>query len=74
MPREEVEAYFTTIRDDYALRRSNEIPEKFLVLDEDSDGYISFDELLKAIDLYFDFQVDLNIEEVRELNDFFFSQ
>lgn len=74
MPREEVEAYFTTIRDDYALRRSNEIPEKFLALDEDSDGYISFDELLKAIDLYFDFQVDLNIEEVRELNDFFFSQ
>jgi len=74
MPREEVEAYFTTIRDDYALRRSNEIPGRFLPLDSDSDGYISFDELLKAIDLYFDFQVDLKIEELRELNDFFFSQ
>jgi len=74
MPRDDVEAYFETIRDDYALRRSNEIPEKFLALDEDDDGYISFDELLKAIDLYFDYQIDLDIEEVRELNDFFFSQ
>ena len=74
MPREDVEAYFETIRDDYALRRSTEIPEKFLSLDEDEDGYISFDELLKAIDLYFDFQVDLKLEELRELNDFFFSQ
>ena len=74
MPRDDVEAYFETIRDDYALRRSNEIPEKFLALDEDGDGYISFDELLKAIDLYFDYQIDLDLEEVRELNDFFFSQ
>ena len=74
MPRDEVEAYFETIRDDYALRRSNEIPEKFVALDEDLDGYISFDELLKAIDLYFDYQISLDIEEVRELNDFFFSQ
>lgn len=74
MPREDVEAYFETIRDDYSLRRSNEIPEKFQALDEDLDGYISFDELLKAVDLYFDFQIDLDIDEVRELNDFFFSQ
>jgi hypothetical protein len=74
MPRDEVEAYFATIREDYALRRSNVIPEKFIELDEDSDGYISFDELLKTIDLYFDFQIDLEFEEVRELNDFFFAQ
>ena len=74
MPREDVEAYFETIRDDYALRRSNEIPGRFLPLDIDADGYISFEELLQAIDLYFDYQIDLKIEEVRELNDFFFSQ
>jgi hypothetical protein len=74
MPREDVEAYFETIRDDYALRRSNEIPGRFLPLDKDADGYISFEELLQAIDLYFDYQIDLKIEEVRELNDFFFSQ
>jgi hypothetical protein len=74
MPREDVEAYFETIRDDYALRRSNEIPGRFLPLDIDADGYISFEELLQAIDLYFDYQIDLGIEEVRELNDFFFSQ
>lgn len=74
MARDEVEAYFLTIRDDYALRRSTEIPEKFLALDEDEDGYISFEELLKAIDLYFDFQLNLDITEIRDLNDFFFSQ
>lgn len=74
MQRDQVEEYFTSIRDDYALRRANEIPAKFVALDEDEDGYIAFDELLKAIDLYFDFQIDLDLEEVRELNDFFFSQ
>lgn len=74
MPRDQVEDYFTSIRDDYALRRANEIPAKFVALDEDADGYISFDELLKAIDLYFDYQIELGLEEVRELNDFFFSQ
>jgi len=74
MPREDVEAYLTTIRAEYVVGASQEIPEKFKTLDEDNDGYISFDELLKTVDLYFDFKLDLDIEEVRELNDFFFSQ
>lgn len=74
MPRGEVAAYFATIRDEYSAGVAEEIPEKFKMLDEDNDGYISFDELLKTVDKYFDYQLDLELEEVRELNDFFFSQ
>jgi len=74
MPRSQVADYFTTIRDDYSAGVAEELPEKFQMLDEDKDGYISFDELLKTIDLYFDYNLELDINEVRELNDFFFSQ
>ena len=74
MPREDVEAYMTMISGDYRLGSEVEIPEKFLSLDEDDDNYISFDELLKTVDKYFDFQLDLSLDELRELNDFFFSQ
>ncbi len=74
MPREEVEIYLATIMSEYKMGASRPIPEAFKLLDEDGNGYISFDELLVAIDLYFDFKLDLGIVEVRELNDFFFSQ
>jgi hypothetical protein len=74
MKRENVEAYLTMIRSDYRLTSSVPIPEQFTSVDEDDDGYISFDELLKAVDLYFDYQLELNIDELRQLNEFFFSQ
>ncbi len=74
MPREDVEAYLSTIRSDYRLSSSVEIPDQFKSLDEDSDGYISIDELLKTVDLYFDFQLDLDLDGLRQLNEFFFSQ
>jgi Ca2+-binding EF-hand superfamily protein len=74
MSRDEVVAYFAIISDEYSAGVGAEMPDKFKMLDEDSDGYISFDELLKTVDLYFDYQLELDIEEVRELNDFFFSQ
>jgi hypothetical protein len=51
-----------------------EIPPKFKSLDLDGDGYISFDEVLKAIDAFFDFDSDLTTQDIYELNDFFFSQ
>lgn len=74
MERENVEAYLSIIEDQYQFAGSVEIPEKFRSLDEDGDGYISFDELLLAIDQYFDFELELDTEEVRELNEFFFAQ
>jgi len=74
MPREDVDLYLATIMAEYRVGTQVPIPEKFQSLDGDEDGYISFDELLYSIDLYFDFQLDLSIEEIRELNDFFFSQ
>lgn len=50
------------------------IPDKFKSFDTDGDGYISFQELLKTIDDYFDEKTSLKPEDVYELNDFFFSQ
>ena len=43
-------------------------------LDTDGDGYLSFEELIQGIDQYFDSELDLDLEEIRQLNDFFFSQ
>ena len=62
------------IKGDYSLGSGEEIPERFITLDSNEDGYISFDELLKTIDQYFDFQLELNLDELREVNEFFFSQ
>ena len=72
MPREGVEEYTDIISGQYKLDSELVIPEIFLSLDVDGDGNLSLDELLLVIDKYFDFQLDL--EEVRQLNDFFFSQ
>jgi len=74
MPREGVDDYMTIIGGDYVLRSQVEIPAKFQSLDTDGDGELSFEELLQVIDSYFDLQLDLDLEDIRELNDFFFSQ
>lgn len=74
MPREDVKAYTDIIGGEYELTSNVEIPAKFQVLDTDGDGYLSFEEFLKVIDSYFDLQLDLDLEEIRELKDFFFSQ
>jgi hypothetical protein len=74
MSREDVLDYFNTIGKAYIPKKTEEIPEKFISLDLDEDKYISFDELLQAIDGYFDGQLDLSVEEIYELNNFFFSQ
>lgn len=72
--REDVAAYMELYNNINWNRTRKEIPEKFLSVDTDGDGYISFDELLLVIDAYFDYDVDLSLEELRELNEFFFSQ
>ncbi len=53
---------------------SAEIPEKFAYLDEDKDGYLSLEEVSKAIDDFFNMTSDLTTEDVYELTTFFFSQ
>ncbi len=58
----------------YKGRPSMPLPEKFKQVDTDGDGYISFDELLKAIDDFFDFSSKLTSKDIYELQDFFFAQ
>jgi len=74
MIREDVELYMAMIIAEYSLGSSREIPENIKPLDSDGDGYLSFDELLKTIDQYFDFQLELSLDELRQVNEFFFSQ
>ncbi len=58
----------------YKKAGAKEIPEKFVKIDKDLDGYISFDEMMDAVDGYFDFESDFSTSDIYELNDFFFSQ
>jgi opacity protein-like surface antigen len=78
LSRDQVEMYLTAMNNMAAggSRRlgQTDIPEKFKTLDEDKDGYISFDEVLKAIDSFFDFESELSTQDIYELNDFFFAQ
>lgn len=50
------------------------IPDKFRIVDADADGYISFQELLKAINDFFDEKNTFTPDEIYELNEYFFSQ
>ena len=72
--REHLEEYLSIIRGQYRLDSSLDIPENFISLDIDGDGYFSFDELILAIDKYFDSQIDMNVDDLRDLNEFFFAQ
>jgi hypothetical protein len=56
-------------------RESGEpIPDKFKSFDTDEDGTISFDELLRSIDAFFDFRTFLSKQDIYELIEFFFHQ
>jgi hypothetical protein len=77
LPRDQVALYISSMNNLGSSGRrlgKVEIPAKFKKLDLDGDGYISFDEVLKAIDDFFDFDSDLSTQDIYELNDFFFSQ
>ncbi|MBI4649303.1 MAG: hypothetical protein HY738_22570 [Bacteroidia bacterium] len=58
------------------LRLTGELvmPDKWKKFDVDNDEYISFDEINKVIDAWFDFKIDLTLDDILELNEFFFSQ
>ncbi len=55
-------------------RHFTEIPTKFKFVDKNKDGYISLDELNDVIDKFFDFEINLTVDDIYELTDFFFSQ
>ncbi len=58
----------------YSEMENVEIPEKYKKIDVDGDDYISFDELLDAINGFFDFDSDFTTEDIYDLNNFFFAQ
>jgi hypothetical protein len=74
--REEVDLYLlrNLAASNYKRKMYLSIPEKFEHLDNDGDGYISFDEVLGAIDAFFDFESELTTDDIYELNNFFFAQ
>jgi len=73
--RNEIDLYLRK-SDAYGGRRGTgaPIPEKFKAVDVDKDNYISFDEMLKEIDRYFDFESSLTAGDIYELNSYFFAQ
>jgi hypothetical protein len=72
--RNEIDLYIR--KPDNYTRKGNglPVPDKFKSVDTDKDNYISFDEMLKEIDRYFDFESKLSAPEIYELNSFFFAQ
>ncbi len=72
--REDVKRYFEIIGAGYTRKLITEVPDKFKNLDADGDEYISFEELLQAIDQYFDNRLKLDVNDIYELNNFFFAQ
>ncbi|HKK63940.1 MAG TPA: hypothetical protein VJ951_15350 [Bacteroidales bacterium] len=74
MIREDVAAYMALYNSINWDKNEVEVPEKFNSFDIDGDGYIAFEELLLVVDAYFDYEIDLSLEELHELNEFFFSQ
>jgi len=74
--RRDVESYLMMHKAQNRARRTENlpIPEKFKQVDRSGDGYISFDELMRAINDFFDGSSGYSPDDVRELNDFFFEQ
>jgi hypothetical protein len=74
--RNEIDFYIRTPESYKAGRKAGglKIPDKFKSTDADKDNYISFDEMLHAIDNFFDFDTSLSEDDIYELVDFFFSQ
>ena len=74
--RSDVESYLRMHRMQNKARRGESlpIPDKFKRSDGNKDGYISFDELLKSINDFFDDISPYSPTDINELIDFFFEQ
>jgi hypothetical protein len=58
----------------YAALTGVEIPVKFIKVDTDNDGMISYDEFIEVLDNFFEFESEYTIKDLEELKQFFFSQ
>ena len=74
--RSEVEAYLTIQRAQRRTRRAEPlpIPQKFRHIDVNNDGYISYDEVIRAISDFLEGSSTLTHSDLIELNEFFFEQ
>jgi len=74
--RRDVESYLMMHKAQNRARRTESlpIPQKFKQVDRSGDGYISFDELMRAISDFFDGNSGFSADDIRELNEFFFDQ
>jgi len=54
--------------------RGMPIPAKFKKVDTNNDGYISFDELMKAMNDFFDDNSSFSPNDLEEMRNFFFEQ
>lgn len=74
--RSEVEAFLARLYSfsNYAGTTRVSIPDKFKAVDEDKDGYISYDELLSTMNKFFDFETNFDTQDIFDLNEFFFTQ
>jgi len=74
--RSEVEAFMIMQRAQRRTRRAEPlpIPQNLRHVDVNNDGYISYDELMRAINEFFDGNSTLTPSDLRELNEFFFEQ
>jgi hypothetical protein len=73
VPRRDLFLYLASLQSGERLSLLD-MPEKYHSLDGDGDSYLSFDELLKAIDDFFDYRSDLVTDEVYQVINFFFAQ
>ncbi len=72
--RSDVAHYLAPSAEETSRMSLSDLPEKFHQLDQDQDGYLSFDEMLKAIDDFFDYESFLVTDEVYIMINFFFVQ
>lgn len=73
VPRKELYLYLASLQSGEPLSLKD-MPDKFHALDSDGDTYLSFNELLMAIDNFFDYRSDLVTDEVYQVINFFFAQ
>ena len=50
------------------------IPDRLRIVDTDADGYISFQELMRAVNEFFDGTNNLTLQDLYDLNEYFFAQ